>query len=234
MIGIPTHDTHDIAPPVDPATLGYVPADYENSYGAPITPVLPLSEQNQIWDWSYIGISFIIFTIAVAVLRRQMKTFSGQYNIPKEINKRMRRALGRDENPRSVNNDSDGMLPGLPNPDPSGYREIDEEEKSGGAPPEKKSLFNKTSGRIGSALTGIKDGASSLVKKVNNSSSTDGGDAAMYKQLGNDGIEMGNLKSKDNGKRMWTAEGAVLIDKTGKVTNDSSLKIIADQIEDQS
>ena len=45
---------------------------------------------------------------------------------------------------------------------------------------------------------------------------------------------MGNLKSKDNGKRMWTAEGAVLIDKTGKVTADSSLKIIEDQIEDQS
>lgn len=131
MVGTPTHDTRDIAPPVDPATLGYVPADYGDSHA--LTPMLPLSEQNQIWDWSYIGITFIIFTVAVAVLRRQMKSFSGQYNIKKEVNKRMRRVLGKESNPSNSgnNNDSEDMLPGLPNPDPSGYRGIDEEEKSG-------------------------------------------------------------------------------------------------------
>ena len=51
-------------------------------------------------------------------------------------------------------------------------------------------------------------------------------------------MEMGNLrqhnKNEDKGKRLWTAEGAVLIDKTGNVKLDNSLRIIEDQIEDYS
>ena len=52
------------------------------------------------------------------------------------------------------------MLPGVSGQDPSGYRGIDEEEKSGDPNPGKsKSLFKKT-------MTGLKDGASNLVSKV--------------------------------------------------------------------
>ena len=46
---------------------------------------------------------------------------------------------------------------------------------------------------------------------------------------------MSNLnKDNDSSKRMWTSEGAVLIDKSGNVTIDNSLRIVEDQIEDQS
>ena len=38
MIGTPTHNSFDIAPPIDPATLGYVNADYGNSHA--FTPAL--------------------------------------------------------------------------------------------------------------------------------------------------------------------------------------------------
>ena len=68
------------------------------------------------------------------------------------------------------------MLPGASGQDPSGYRGIDEEEKSGDTNPGKsKSYFKKT-------MTGLKDGASNLVSKVKSGKDEKAEeDAAMYR-----------------------------------------------------
>jgi len=46
--------------------------------------------------WTYIAVTFVIFTIAYAVVRRQFSSVTNKINIKKAIKKRMRRALGDD------------------------------------------------------------------------------------------------------------------------------------------
>lgn len=55
-----------------------------------------LNVGNEIYAWSYLVFTFIIFTVALAVMRNLYRNYSGRKNIKKEIRKRMKRALGDD------------------------------------------------------------------------------------------------------------------------------------------
>jgi hypothetical protein len=55
-----------------------------------------LNVNNEVYAWSYVVFTFIIFTIALAVMRNLYRNYSGRKNIKKEIRKRMKRALGDD------------------------------------------------------------------------------------------------------------------------------------------
>jgi hypothetical protein len=49
------------------------------------------------WVWGYAVMSFIIFTIAVAVVRNLYRAHAGKTNIKKQIKKRFRKVFGDDD-----------------------------------------------------------------------------------------------------------------------------------------
>jgi hypothetical protein len=51
---------------------------------------------NEMYAWSYLVGTFIIFSVAVAVVRNLYRNVSGRKNIKKEFKKRMKRAIGDD------------------------------------------------------------------------------------------------------------------------------------------
>ena len=53
-----------------------------------------LNVNNEIYAWSYVVFTFILFTVALAVMRNLYRNYTGRKNIKKEIRKRMKRALG--------------------------------------------------------------------------------------------------------------------------------------------
>ena len=55
-----------------------------------------LNVNNEIYAWSYVVFTFILFTVAFAVMRNLYRNYTGRKNIKKEIKKRMKRALGDD------------------------------------------------------------------------------------------------------------------------------------------
>jgi len=105
--------------------------------------------------------------VALAVVRSLVVQYAGKTNIKKEINKRVRRFMDRksaNENPDAAHD----MLPGLPNPDPSGWRDVDEEEskRPEDKPAANSGMLGKTAGLIGSGFSSLKGGAAGLASKV--------------------------------------------------------------------
>ena len=137
---------------------------------------LPTAEvvvSQPLWE-TYAGgvFTFIIFTVALAVVRSLVTQYAGKTNIKKEINKRVRRFMDK-SNDNAANSNPDGheMLPGLPNSDPSGQRDFDEEESK--RPEDKPAAANagmlgKTAGLIGSGFSSLAGGAAGLASKVGN------------------------------------------------------------------
>lgn len=99
-----------------------------------------------------------------------MNQYAGKTNIKKEINKRVRRFMDRNDNAANSNPDEHDMLPGLPNPDPSGHRDFDQEEskRPEDKPAENQGMLGKTAGLIGSGFSTLKGGAAGLASKVGN------------------------------------------------------------------
>lgn len=51
---------------------------------------------NEMYAWSYVVFTFIIFSVALAVVRNLYRNVSARKNIKKEFKKRIRRAIGDD------------------------------------------------------------------------------------------------------------------------------------------
>ena len=51
---------------------------------------------NETYAWSYVVFSFIIFSVAFAVVRNLYRNVTGRRNIKKEFKRRMKRAIGDD------------------------------------------------------------------------------------------------------------------------------------------
>ena len=49
---------------------------------------------NELYAWSYVVFTFILFSVAVAVVRNLYRNVSGRKNINKEFKKRIKRAIG--------------------------------------------------------------------------------------------------------------------------------------------
>lgn len=63
---------------------------------APIFTSTGLHVNNEMYAWSYVVFTFIIFSVAFAIMRNLFRNYTGRKNIKKEIKKRMKRALGDD------------------------------------------------------------------------------------------------------------------------------------------
>lgn len=63
---------------------------------APLIGTEGIAIGNEMYAWSYLVFTFIIFSVAFAVVRNLYRNVSGRKNIKKELKKRMKRALGDD------------------------------------------------------------------------------------------------------------------------------------------
>ena len=78
-----------------------------DAFGAPALGSQPIQSifDNPNYAWSYLVLTFIIFSVALAVLRNMYRSYTGRTNVKKEIKKRIRRVLGDNVGP-----DSDGRV----------------------------------------------------------------------------------------------------------------------------
>jgi hypothetical protein len=108
-------------------------------------------EVEQYWLYGYLAMSFIIFSIAVAVVRNLYRAHVGKTNIKKQIKKRFRKVFGDEngniDNGGLMNNDpDDGNYPG---PEESKVPSNDERDPKGSVAHYLRSGVGKVMGKFG-------------------------------------------------------------------------------------
>lgn len=69
---------------------------YETEFSSPIVSMDGIRIMNETYAWSYVVLSFVIFSVALAVIRNLYRNVTGRKNIKKEFKRRFKRAIGND------------------------------------------------------------------------------------------------------------------------------------------
>ena len=115
----------------------YLPRNQATPQGMEAAPLIGtggITVSNETYAWSYLVGTFIIFSVAFAVVRNLYRNVSGRKNIKKEFKKRMKRAIGDDlegEQRDSFMGNQGGPEYNAPTFNNNNDNDIEEENKSG-------------------------------------------------------------------------------------------------------